>query len=298
MAPVIGRGPDNFNQAAARIARKRQKFASPEEERDLLGTLLKTTVRLQSLGGEKVFVLKCGGHRVLKSATSDSPPPPPIPSSPAGHKCLVCGKGLHPEYVARSLEKGHPPKKCWGCHQRLRELWNLGYHSAVLNIMVQANASSGSALSADCAAFCPEGNHNGAGGQVTIHALGGLGTLSPPVETTFGDSAGTANSSGAGDDSDDTAEEPKLQQQQYQNSHSISPSPPSDRDVSDAQGGVGVSPLAPPVSESGSGSGGGVEVHTTPLELQVRGAADANPSAILADSSNPSDEGRGGSYRR
>ena len=105
MSPVVTKGSHNFQRAAARIMkRKRQESVSkvPIEENItqnvLMNVLLKAKVRVQTLDGEKVIVLEYDGHRVLK------PHPSPAavllafdPSSLSGHKCLVCGNGLHPE---------------------------------------------------------------------------------------------------------------------------------------------------------------------------------------------------------
>jgi hypothetical protein len=86
------------------MKRKRQEIVSkaPIEEyitqNVLMDILLKAKVRVQTPDGKKVIVLEYDEHRVLKPHPSPAAVLPAFgPSSLSGHKCLVCGNGLHPE---------------------------------------------------------------------------------------------------------------------------------------------------------------------------------------------------------
>jgi len=46
-----------------------------------------------------------------------------------GHRCHMCSKELHPDFVSRSIQKGSTPKKCWACGSVVRHLYAHGYRA-------------------------------------------------------------------------------------------------------------------------------------------------------------------------
>ena len=86
-------------------------------------------------GGNGARTRRKAGRAFARQAQLIAETSPLNPAAQSCIHCIFCDKVLAPEYVARSLHLGNPPRKCYSCTSLSRKVWARGHPGLVRLLM-------------------------------------------------------------------------------------------------------------------------------------------------------------------